>query len=228
MAKYSRLRVINTMIETGLVPVFYHGDIEVASKIVSALTDAGVRCLEFVNRGDQAHLVFAELIRRFGAKDNVILGAGSVLDPVTAGQYIQLGANFIVGPVLNPEVARICNRRKVAYSPGCGTASEISAAEELGVEIVKIFPGSEVGGPNFVKNVRGPMPWTYLMPTGGVAPTEESLRGWFEAGVVCVGMGSNLVRKDLLAKGDFESIGKIAADSLAIIQSVRSKHPLFY
>ncbi len=228
MAKYSRIRVINTMIETGLVPVFYHPDIEVASRIVSALTEAGVRCLEFVNRGDQAHLVFAELIRRFGDKDNVILGAGSVVDPVTAGQYIQLGANFIVGPLLNPEVARICNRRKVAYSPGCGTASEISAAEELGVEIVKIFPGSEVGGPNFVKSIRGPMPWTYLMPTGGVAPTEESLRGWFEAGVVCVGMGSNLVRKDLVAKGDFEGIRDIAAESLAIIQKVRSKHPLFY
>lgn len=228
MAKYSRMRVINTMIETGLVPVFYHADVEVASSIVSALAEAGVRCIEFVNRGDQAHLVFTELIRRFGDKDNVILGAGSVVDPVTAGQYIQLGANFIVGPLLNPDVARICNRRKVAYSPGCGTASEISAAEELGVEIVKIFPGSEVGGPNFIKSIRGPMPWTYLMPTGGVAPTEENLRGWFEAGVVCVGMGSNLVRKDLVEKGDFDGIGAIAAQSLAIIQKVSSKRPLFY
>jgi 2-dehydro-3-deoxyphosphogluconate aldolase/(4S)-4-hydroxy-2-oxoglutarate aldolase len=222
------MRVINTMIETGLVPVFYHGDVEVATSIVSALAEAGVRCIEFVNRGDQAHLVFTELIRRFGDRDNVILGAGSVVDPVTAGQYIQLGANFIVGPLLNPDVARICNRRKVSYSPGCGTASEISAAEELGVEIVKIFPGSEVGGPNFVKSIRGPMPWTYLMPTGGVAPTEESLRGWFEAGVVCVGMGSNLVRNDLVAKGDFDGIGAIAAQSLAIIKKVSSKRPLFY
>jgi len=228
MAKYSRIRVINTMIETGLVPVFYHADVEVATSIVSALVAAGVRCIEFVNRGDQAHLVFTELIRRFGGKDNVILGAGSVVDPVTAGQYIQLGANFIVGPLLNPDVARICNRRKVAYSPGCGTASEISAAEELGVEIVKIFPGSEVGGPGFVKSIRGPMPWTYLMPTGGVAPTEESLRGWFEAGVVCVGMGSNLVRKDMVAKGDFNGIGAIAAESLAIIRKVSPKRPLFY
>jgi len=228
MAKYSRIRVINTMIETGLVPVFYHADVEVATSIVSALVAAGVRCIEFVNRGDQAHLVFTELIRRFGDKDNVILGAGSVVDPVTAGQYIQLGANFIVGPLLNPDVARICNRRKVAYSPGCGTASEISAAEELGVEIVKIFPGSEVGGPGFVKSIRGPMPWTYLMPTGGVAPTEESLRGWFEAGVVCVGMGSNLVRKDMVAKGDFNGIGAIAAESLAIIRKVSPKRPLFY
>ena len=228
MAKYSRLRVLNTMIETGLVPVFYHGDVEVATKIVGALVDAGVRCLEFVNRGDQAHLVFGELIRRFGNDNNVILGAGSVVDPVTAGQYIQLGANFIVGPVLNPEVARICNRRKVAYSPGCGTLSEISAAEELGVEIVKIFPGSQIGGPGFVKAVRGPMPWTYLMPTGGVAPTEENLRGWFEAGVACVGMGSNLVRKDWVAEANFDAIRIAAAQTLQIIQTIRLENPIFY
>jgi 2-dehydro-3-deoxyphosphogluconate aldolase / (4S)-4-hydroxy-2-oxoglutarate aldolase len=227
MAKYSRLRVLNTMIETGLVPVFYHGDVEVAAKIVSALAEAGVRCFEFVNRGDQAHLVFGELVRRFGDQDGVILGAGSVVDPVTAGQYIQLGANFIVGPVLNPEVAKLCNRRKVAYSPGCGSPSEISAAEELGVEIVKIFPGSQIGGPGFVKAVRGPMPWTYLMPTGGVAPSEENLRGWFEAGVACVGMGSKMVRKDLIAAGDFDAIRDLAAGALKIIRDVRADYPLF-
>jgi 2-dehydro-3-deoxyphosphogluconate aldolase/(4S)-4-hydroxy-2-oxoglutarate aldolase len=228
MAKYSRLRVLNTMIETGLVPVFYNPDVEVASKIVQALSDAGVRCFEFVNRGDQAHLVFGELVRRFGDNENVIFGAGSVVDPVTAGQYIQLGANFIVGPVLNPEVAKICNRRKVPYSPGCSSVSEISAAEELGVEIVKIFPGSQVGGPGFVKAVRGPMPWTYLMPTGGVAPTEENLNGWFEAGVACVGMGSKLVRKDFVAAGNFKAIQNAAEETLAIIKKIRSNNPIFY
>lgn len=228
MAKYSRLRVLNTIIDTGLVPVFYNGEVEVASKIVQALADAGVRCFEFVNRGDQAHLVFGELVRRFGDIDEVIFGAGSVIDPVTAGQYLQLGANFIVGPMLNPDVAKVCNRRKVAYSPGCGTVSEISAAEELGVEIVKIFPGSQVGGPGFVKALRGPMPWTYLMPTGGVAPTEENLRGWFEAGVACVGMGSKLVRKDLVAAGDFDAIRDTAAETLKIIKKIRADHPIFY
>jgi len=228
MAKYSRLGVLHTMIETGRVPGFFHGDVEVASKIVGALAEAGVRCFEFVNRGDQAHLVFGELVRRFGDQEGVIFGAGSVVDPVTAGMYIQLGANFIVGPVLNTEVAKLCNRRKVAYSPGCGSPSEISAAEELGVEIVKIFPGSQIGGPGFVKAVRGPMPWTYLMPTGGVAPTEENLRGWFEAGVACVGMGSKMVRKDLIAAGDFDAIRDLAAGALKIIQDIRAEHPLFY
>ncbi len=228
MAKYSRLRVLNTMIETGLVPVFYHGDVEIATKIVEALLAGGVRCFEFTNRGDQAHLVFGELVRRFKDNDQVILGAGSVIDPGTAALYIQLGANFIVGPVLNPEVARLCNRRKVAYSPGCGSVSEVSAAEEMGVEIVKVFPGSQVGGPGFVKSVRGPMPWTYIMPTGGVSPTEENMRAWFEAGVACVGMGSKLVRKDLVAAGDFNAITEAAARTLAWIRQIREAHPLFY
>jgi 2-dehydro-3-deoxyphosphogluconate aldolase/(4S)-4-hydroxy-2-oxoglutarate aldolase len=216
------------MVDTGLVPVFYNGDVEVATRIVEALLDAGVRCLEFTNRGDQAHLVFGELIRRFQDNDQAILGVGSVIDPVSAGQYIQLGANFIVGPVLNAEVARVCNRRKVAYSPGCGTPSEISAAEELGVEIVKIFPGTQVGGPAFVKSILGPMPWTYIMPTGGVSPEPENMRAWFGAGVACVGMGSKLVRKDWVAAGDYDSIRETAAHTLELIQEIRTEHPIFY
>ena len=228
MAKFSRLRVLNTMIESGLVPVFYNGDVEVATKIVQALVEAGVHCFEFTNRGDQAHLVFGELVRRFYDDERIILGAGSVIDPGTAALYIQLGANFIVGPSLNPEVARLCNRRKVTYSPGCGSVSEIAVAEELGVEICKVFPGSQVGGPSFVKAVRGPMPWTYIMPTGGVSPTEENIRSWFEAGVACVGMGSKLVRKDLVAASDFKTITETAKQTIAWIQAIRAEHPIFY
>jgi 2-dehydro-3-deoxyphosphogluconate aldolase / (4S)-4-hydroxy-2-oxoglutarate aldolase len=228
MAKYSRLNVLNTMVETGLVPVFYHADVEVAANIVRALAEAGVRCFEFTNRGDQAHLVFQELIRRFSSDRGVILGAGTILDPGTAALYIQLGANFIVGPVLNPEVAKICNRRKVAYSPGCGSLSEVSAAEELGVEICKVFPGKEVGGPGFVEAVRGPMPWTYIMPTGGVDPTEESISAWFKARVACVGMGSKLVRKDLVEAGDYAEMARLAGLTLAWIQAARLKYPLFW
>jgi 2-dehydro-3-deoxyphosphogluconate aldolase / (4S)-4-hydroxy-2-oxoglutarate aldolase len=223
MAKFSRLHVLNTMIDTGLIPVFYHQDVEVASQIVTACLEAGVRCIEFTNRGDQAHLVFGELVRRFQKDERAILGAGSVLDAGTAALYLQLGANFIVGPVLNLEVARICNRRKVAYSPGCGSVSEISEAEELGVEIVKVFPGSQVGGPGFVKSVRGPMPWTNIMPTGGVDPNEENIRAWFEAGVACVGMGSKLVRKDLVAAGDYAKITELATQTLGWIKTVRAK-----
>ena len=174
MARFSRLEVLNTMIEIGAIPVFYNKDVEVAKKIVEACATGGAKVVE--------------------------------LDPGTAALYISSGANFVVGPVLNPDVAKVCNRRKVAYSPGCGSASEISEAEELGVEICKIFPGSQVGGPAFVKAVRGPCPWTRLMPTGGVDATEESIKGWFKAGVSCVGMGSKLVRKDLVAAGNWEEI----------------------
>lgn len=221
MAKYNRLHVLNTIIETGLVPVFYNPDIETAVKIVEACLDAGVRCVEFTNRGDRAHLVFEKLMEHFADDDRLILGAGSIIDPATAAIYIQLGANFIVGPVFNPEVARICNRRKIAYSPGCASPSEISTAEEYGVEIVKIFPGSQVGGPSFVKAVRGPMPWTYMMPTGGVAPEEENIKAWFEAGVVAVGMGSKLIRKDLVAQGDFDTIRQLAEQTLTWIRQYK-------
>ena len=221
MAKYSRIYTITTMIETGLVPVFYNADIDTASQIVRACLDGGVRCVEFTNRGDQAHLVFQELIQHFQDDERAILGAGSVVDPGTASLYMQLGANYIVGPVMDKEVARVCNRRKIPYSPGCGSLNEISAAEELGVEICKIFPGSLVGGPAFVKAIRGPMPWTRIMPTGGVSPTEENIRAWFEAGVACVGMGSKLVTRELVAAGNFQAITENARQVMAWIKEVR-------
>jgi len=221
MAKFSRIYTITTMIETGLIPVFYNGDVDTATQIVRACLDGGIRCVEFTNRGDQAHLVFQELVQHFQDDKRAILGAGSVVDPGTASLYMQLGANFIVGPVMDKEVARVCNRRKIPYSPGCGSLNEISAAEELGVEICKIFPGSQVGGPPFVKAIRGPMPWTRIMPTGGVSPTEENIRAWFEAGVACVGMGSKLVTKELVAARNFQAITENARQVIAWIKEVR-------
>lgn len=222
MARFSRLEVLNTMIEIGLIPVFYNKDVEVAKKIVEVCAAGGAKVVEFTNRGDLAYQVFAELVRHFAEEDpSIILGIGSVIDPGTAALYISSGANFVVGPVLNPDVAKVCNRRKVPYSPGCGSASEISEAEELGVEICKIFPGSQVGGPAFVKAVRGPCPWTRIMPTGGVDATEESIKGWFKAGVSCVGMGSRLVRKDLVAAGNWEEITRTVRQVLEWIREAQ-------
>jgi 2-dehydro-3-deoxyphosphogluconate aldolase/(4S)-4-hydroxy-2-oxoglutarate aldolase len=227
MARFSRLEVLNTMVGTGLVPVFYNADVEVAKKALQACAAGGARVVEFTNRGDFAPEVFKELSRH-GEKEvpEVILGVGSVIDEPTAAMYIAYGANFVVGPVLNEAIARLCNRRKVAYSPGCGSASEISYAEEFGVEIVKIFPGGSVGGAGFVKSVLGPCPWTRIMPTGGVDATEESIKGWFEAGVACVGMGSKLIRKDLVAAGDWEEITAKVGQVLQWIREVRGE-PVF-
>jgi 2-dehydro-3-deoxyphosphogluconate aldolase/(4S)-4-hydroxy-2-oxoglutarate aldolase len=223
MARFERLEVLNEIVRIGMVPVFYHADLEVAKKIVAACRAGGARVVEFTNRGDNAYRVFSDLVQHFAAADpSVILGVGSVLDLATAALYISSGANFVVGSVLNPEVARVCNRRKVAYSPGCGSASEISQAEELGVEIVKVFPGGSVGGPGFVRSILGPTPWTKIMPTGGVEATRESISAWFKAGVVAVGIGSDLIRKDLVAAGSYEAITALTAQIIAWIREVRA------
>ncbi|PWH14089.1 MAG: bifunctional 4-hydroxy-2-oxoglutarate aldolase/2-dehydro-3-deoxy-phosphogluconate aldolase [Ardenticatenia bacterium] len=226
MARFDRLKVLNTIVDTGLVPVFYHGDVEVAKHIVKACIAGGSPVIEFTNRGDFAPEVFKEL-SRFLAKESpeVILGVGSVIDEPTAAMYIAYGANFVVGPILNEAVARLCNRRKIAYMPGCGSASEISCAEELGVEIVKIFPGNSVGGPDFVKAILGPMPWTRIMPTGGVDATYESIQAWFKAGVCAVGMGSNLITKDAVAAKDWDAIAQKVRQVLAWIKEVRGDKP---
>ena len=223
MARFARLKVLNTMVETGMVPVFYHPDINVAKQVAAAVVAGGCPLLEFTNRGDHAWEVFSEL-DRYCARElpGLILGVGSVVDPGTASLYINCGANFVVGPLLNPDVARACNRRKIPYSPGCGSASEISQAEELGCEIVKVFPGAEVGGPAFVKAVKAPCPWVSVMPTGGVESTDASLRAWFDAGVTCVGMGSNLIRKEQIKSGDYDGIAAKVRSTLELIRGIRA------
>lgn len=223
MAKYDRMTVLNAIAGIGMVPVFYNKDPQIAIDVIKACADGGARCVEFTNRGDLAWKVFVEAQEYILANDlDIILGVGSIVDAPTAGMYIASGANFVVGPLLNPDVARVCNRRKVAYSPGCGSASEIGQAEELGVEIVKVFPGKEVGGPAFVKSVLGPCPWTRIMPTGGVDATRESLEQWFTAGVTCVGIGSNLVTKDVIANKDYASLTKNVKQVVGWIQEIRS------
>lgn len=225
MPKYSRLKVLTTMIETGMVPVFYHPEAQTAASVIDACAAGGTRCFEFTNRGDMAHEVFKELAMRFKSDNRIILGAGSVIDPATAALYIQLGANFIVGPMFNPEVARLCNRRRVAYIPGCGSVTEISNAEEMGVEICKIFPGGAVGGPNFVRDVLGPLPWCRLMPTGGVDATEDSITSWFKAGVSCVGLGSKLFPKESIDAGNFAAITEKVTRVLVWIEKARDGKP---
>ena len=224
MAKFKRLEVLQKVGEQGMIPVLYHPDINLLKDLLKACYEGGVRSFEFTNRGDFAHEVFSEL-NKWAIRElpEMMLGVGSVVDAGTASLYIQLGANFIVSPILSEEMARVCNRRKVAWMPGCGSASEISKAEELGAEIVKIFPGSAVGGPKFVKAFLGPSPWSNIMPTGDVEPTEENLGAWFGAGVYCVGMGSQLLTNEIIKTRDFELLTKKCKDALALIMRIREK-----
>ncbi len=224
MARFKRLEVLNAIGQTGLVPIFYNSQFETARNIILACAKGRSRVVEFTNRGDRACQLFVQLAE-FCQRElpEVIFGAGTILDAPTAAMYISAGANFIVGPTLNPEVARLCNRRKIAYIPGCGTATEISDAEELGAEIVKIFPGGTLGGPDFVKALLGPCPWTSMMTTGGVEDTRECLETWFTAGITCVGMSSNLIKSDLVAASDFQAITLNVQKVINWIAEIRQK-----
>lgn len=221
MARFTRIQVAQKMAEQGMVPLFYHSDIEVCKKVVTACYHGGARLLEFTNRGDYAHEVFRELNKYCESElPEMIMGVGSVTDAGTASLFMQLGANFVVTPVLREDIAVVCNRRKVLWSPGCGSLTEICRAEELGCEIVKLFPGG-IYGPAFVKAIKGPQPWTSIMPTGGVSPTRESIQSWFEAGVTCVGMGSKLMVKNKNGELDLEAITALTKSSLDMIAQLK-------
>ena len=222
MSKFTRIEVSIMMNKTGIVPVFYHQDAEVCKQVLKACYEGGVRVFEFTNRGDFAHEVFGEITKYIRHKlPEMAIGIGSVIDAPTTALFLQLGADFIVSPILNEEMAKVCNRRKVLWSPGCGSLSEISKAEELGAEVVKIFPGKQVGGPDFVKGVKGPCPWSSIMPTGGVEPTEENLSQWFKAGVHCVGMGSQLISKKILTNRDYAALTATVKTAIEIVASLK-------
>lgn len=222
MAKFDQLAVLGKMKDTGMVPVFYHADAEVAKQVIAACYEGGVRVFEFTNRGDFAHEVFADVVRHVRqACPELAVGVGSVIDAPTAALYLQLGADFVVGPMFNAEISKVCNRRSVPYVPGCGTVTEVSAAQETGCQVCKVFPG-DVLGPKFVKGLRAPMPWSKLMVTGGVEPTEENLTAWFRAGVFCVGMGSKLFPAAVISSGDWPAVTVKCAEALGYIRKARS------
>ncbi|MEM1321423.1 MAG: bifunctional 4-hydroxy-2-oxoglutarate aldolase/2-dehydro-3-deoxy-phosphogluconate aldolase [Bacteroidota bacterium] len=226
MARFTRIQVAQKMAEQGMVPLFYHADLEVCKMVVSACYRGGARLLEFTNRGDYAHEVFGAL-NKYCQRElpEMIVGVGSVIDAGTAALYLQLGSNFVVSAALRKELALTCNRRKVLYSPGCGSLTEIGQAEELGCEVVKLFPGS-IYSPQFIKAIRGPQPWTSVMPTSGVSPDFGNLQAWFDAGAYCVGMGSKLMVKDESGNFDLSGIEKKTRQALAFIQEIRGKRTL--
>ena len=206
-----------------MVPVFFNSDIDICKNVIKACYDGGVRVFEFTNRGDFAHEIFGELIK-WAAKEcpELILGAGTVIDVPTASLYLQLGANFIVGPNFVPEIAPICNRRLVPYSPGCGSVTEVSNAQACGCDVTKVFPAGNVGGPSFVKNVLGPLPWAMIMATGAVEPTEDNLKAWAASGVTAVGMGSKLFPSDKVKAGDWQYVTDKCKEALGYVAKARA------
>ena len=222
MAQYNRVQVINQIKESGMIPLFYHPKIEVAKAVLKACYDGGARLIEFTNRGDFAIEIFTELIRySISELPGMIIGVGSVTDASAASQYMLYGANFIVTPVFREDIAVICNRRKVLWIAGCGSLTEITAAEERGCELVKLFPGNTYG-PDFVKSVKAPQPWTSIMPTGGVTIEKKNLTDWFDAGVTCVGLGSKLISEEILVKKDYDILRVRVAEVLDMIEKIRS------
>lgn len=221
MARFTRIEVARAMQQTGLVPLFFCDDVEKSKKVVKACYDGGARLLEFTARGDFAHEIFSELSKYAAIEiPQMIMGVGSVTDAAQASLYMSLGANFVVTPVLREDIALVCNRRKVLWSAGCGSLQEIARAEELGCEIVKLFPGGTYG-PSFVKAIRGPQPWTSIMPTGGVSPDKENLKTWFDAGITCVGMGSKLISKEIIRNEEYTKLQQLVEKTINIIQELR-------
>ncbi len=217
-----RIDVALKMRESGAIPLYYNPDIEVMKEVISACYRGGMKIFEFTNRGDLAHELFAELVKWSRVEmPDLILGVGTVVEAGTCSLYIQLGAKFIVSPLLNEEMARVCNRRKVLWMPGCATASEINKAEELGAEIVKLFPGPTVGGAKFMKAYLGPCPWSNIMPSGGVSPTLENLNEWFDAGAFCVGMGSQLITGEIISNKDYKKLEETARFAMDIITKLK-------
>ena len=217
-----RIDVALKMRESGAIPLYYNPDLEVMKDVISACYRGGMTIFEFTNRGDLAHELFAELVKWSREEmPDLILGVGTVVDAGTCSLYIQLGAKFIVSPLLNEEMARVCNRRKVLWMPGCATASEINKAEELGAEVVKLFPGPTVGGAKFMKAYLGPCPWSNIMPSGGVSPTRENLTEWFEAGAFCVGMGSQLISSEIINKKDYKKLEELSRFAMDIIGELK-------
>jgi 2-dehydro-3-deoxyphosphogluconate aldolase/(4S)-4-hydroxy-2-oxoglutarate aldolase len=223
MARFTRIEVAQAMQDTGIIPLFYNESIEIGKQILQSCYQGGARVIEFTSRGENAHKVFDALCAFAKAElPQLILGVGSITDAAAASLYMQLGANFIVTPVLREDIATVCNRRKVLWSPGCGSLTEIARAEELGCEIVKLFPGG-IYGAQFVKAIKGPCPWTSIMPTGGVSPTKESLEDWFKAGVTCVGLGSKLFKKEASGNYDFLAIESKTKEAIRLVKEIRTE-----
>ena len=225
MVRHRKLHTLNEVHDIGLVPLFYTPDYDTALGLTNACGEGGAHVIEFVNRGPGALEVFRK-VEAWCAQNlpQAILGIGSIVDAPTAALFLDAGANFVVSPCMDEETATLCHKRKIPYMPGCGTVTEIHKAHTLGVDICKLFPGGEVGGPAFVKGVLAPCPWASLMPTGGVSPTRDSLEPLIKAGIICAGMGSKLISKEIMETKNFTKLQTTIQDCVELIQTIRSEN----
>lgn len=215
-------QLINKMEKTGLIPVFFHSDITIAKKVLSACAEAGITVFEFTNRGPEALAFFAEL-KKYASENHpeLSLGIGTIFGREDAAKFKDVGADFIVSPALVPDLADYCKGADLLWIPGCATVSEVFQATQLGAQLVKVFPGNVVGA-GFVQATKAVMPKVKFMPTGGVEPTTENLQAWFQSGVSCVGMGSSLFKKDVLQSGKLDLLQQQLIEVLDIIKSIRN------
>ncbi|WP_378181255.1 bifunctional 4-hydroxy-2-oxoglutarate aldolase/2-dehydro-3-deoxy-phosphogluconate aldolase [Aquimarina sp. SS2-1] len=219
--KHTNQHIISTMEDTGLIPVFNHPDIGIAQEVVEASYQAGIKVFEFTNRDEKALEVFTKL-RQYGSKyDDLILGIGTIFTETEVKKFMDAGADFIVSPALIPEVADYCTTKETLWIPGCATITEVYNAHQLGAQLIKAFPGNVLGS-DFIKAVKTVLPMVKIMPTGGVKPTFENLKLWFDSGVSCVGMGSQLFHKDAIKNGNFDKLTNDIKEALQHIQKVKN------
>jgi len=223
MSRLTRSHVNQQIEEHAFIPLFNPSDAELTKSVLQAAYSGGVRVFELTNRADNALSIFKEIIPFVQQNlPELIIGAGTIMDEESAKAFYEAGAAFVISPILSKEVASYCEKNQICWIPGAATLTEIVNAHNLGADIVKIFPANYLGGPGFVEAIKAPCPWLRLMPTGGVDRSEENLRAWFKADVRCVGIGSQLFRKELLANNDFSTLEQDTRQVVEIIRKIKS------
>jgi 2-dehydro-3-deoxyphosphogluconate aldolase/(4S)-4-hydroxy-2-oxoglutarate aldolase len=213
---------IQRMDQAGIMPIFFNSDEKVCLNLLEAAYEGGIRVIEMVNRGKEAPVIFPAIRKLADQLPGLSLGIGTIYHPWEAEIFIDKGAEFIVAPVMNPKLGEYCQKADLPWIPGCGSVTEVFFAQELGAELVKIYPAN-VLTTEFVKAVHAVIPTVEIIPTGGVEPNEESIKSWFDAGVLCLGMGSQLFKKELIAKGAFPQITEVIREALAIIKAIKGQ-----
>ena len=215
-------QITESIINQGMLPLYFNPDETVSVDVLKAIYRAGVKAVEYTNRGEAALRNFTKLIEvRNAEMPDLKIGVGTIKNVEQAKNYMAVGADFLVSPGFVKEVADYAIGEGIFYAPGCMTPSEIIAAENAGMKFIKLFPGDMLG-PKFLSSIKDIFPNLLFMPTGGVDTTKENIQGWYKAGVCAVGMGSKLISKDLMAAKDYATIEASTRDVLALIQTIKA------